>query len=73
MRVAYTDTQGPVIPRPELRQRAMSGFVILPQPESVLMPMAHGTTRGHERTGTYSLGIRELAGLIPRWPPQREN
>lgn len=48
-----------VMPVSVLPLRAMSGSVVLLQPESVLMTMAHATTKGH-------VGVRGL--LCSLWP-----
>lgn len=55
--------------RPELRPRAMSGPITLLQPESVLMSMAHITTRGHGNAVPSGLGTGHLSGRVVPLPP----
>lgn len=57
-------TQAPramVTSGPELQQKAIFGSVVLSQLGSVLMPVAHVTTKSHGRAGPGGLGTGELA------------
>lgn len=56
-----------VMPWPKLGPSSTSGYVVLLQPEALLISVAYGTTSGHRKAGSHSLGTGEL--VLPLYGP----